>query len=54
MSPYKIHIEWIDFNPTIEEDIYTVFIVTSDDKPITQWDCTKSNIGKTLDTYLKG
>lgn len=47
----NIQAEWIDYNPTIEEDIYKVTFYTNQDL-IKELECTKSNLADKIHEVL--
>lgn len=44
MSIYHIKIDWVDFNPTLENDIYKVSVLDNEGNVIMHKECTKHNV----------
>lgn len=54
MRPYNIHIHWIDYDVTNEDDLYEVQVTDSNDTQIiTSWQTSARNLHITLERYLR-
>ena len=55
MRPYHIEINWIDYNATIEQDIYEIIVYDkTKEQIITSWKCAACNTGLTISRYFNG
>ena len=55
MSPYHITIDWVDYNTTLEEDMYQIKVWDASESIILiEQTVSKTKIAKTLDKYLCG
>lgn len=52
MKPYKIEINWIDYNPTNDDDVYEVNIYYEGNEPVKTWTANASVLSSTLHNYL--
>lgn len=48
MPAYKIVINWIDFNTTLQDDMYEVDVYSEQNKLIVHKECAKNNLSKVL------
>lgn len=44
MTPYHIKIDWIDYNPTLDTDIYKISILTKDGQIMMEKETVKHNV----------
>ena len=53
MTPYHIRIDWVDFNPTIEDDMYEVTVLAADNKTVIATSTiSKQSLPYELNKYL--
>ena len=53
MRPFNIEITWVDYNPTLDIDIYKVTVYDQiKQKELTSWTTSAQNLGLTIAKYM--